>query len=60
MNDQKLQVPTPHNICAIVVTYNPDEGLPERLERIWGQVDKEIKEEVPYWIKLIHAVVVVS
>lgn len=42
MNDQKCQAPTPHNICAIVVTYNPDEGLPERIERIWGQVDKVV------------------
>ena len=42
MNDQKRQAPTPHNICAIVVTYHPDEGLPERIERIWRQVDKVI------------------
>lgn len=42
MNDQKCQAPTPHNICAIVVTYHPDGGLPERIERIWGQVDKVV------------------
>ncbi|MEW6406584.1 MAG: glycosyltransferase, partial [Chloroflexota bacterium] len=42
MNEQKCQAPTPHNICAIVITYHPDEGLPERIERIWGQVDKVV------------------
>lgn len=42
MNDQKCQAPTPHNICAIVVTYHPDEGLPERIERILGQVNKVV------------------
>lgn len=42
MNDQKRRAPTPHNICAIVVTYHPDEGLPERIERILGQVDKVV------------------
>lgn len=42
MNDQKRRAPTPHNMCAIVVTYHPDEGLPERIERIFGQVDKVV------------------
>ncbi|MDI6891117.1 MAG: glycosyltransferase family 2 protein [Thermodesulfovibrionales bacterium] len=42
MNGQKCQAPAPHNICTIVVTYHPDEGLPERIERILGQVDKVV------------------
>lgn len=29
--------PTPHNTCAVMVTYHPDEGFPERLERVRSQ-----------------------
>lgn len=29
--------PTSHNICAIIVTFHPDEGFPDRLERILAQ-----------------------
>jgi rhamnosyltransferase len=34
--------PEPQNICAIVVTYHPDEGLFERIDRICNQVDKVV------------------
>lgn len=29
--------PTSHNICAVIVTFHPDEGFPDRLERILAQ-----------------------
>lgn len=29
--------PTLHNTCAVIVTYHPDEGFPDRLERIQSQ-----------------------
>ncbi len=42
MPNQKIMVPKFSNICAIMVTYHPDERLPERVERICKQVDKLI------------------
>ena len=42
MRYQKPQAPTPHNTCAIVVTYHPDKDLPERIERICKQVNKVV------------------
>lgn len=29
--------PTSHNTCAVIVTFHPDEGFPDRLERILAQ-----------------------
>lgn len=29
--------PTPHNTCAVIVTYHPDEGFSERMERVQSQ-----------------------
>ncbi len=40
VNNQKT--PTPRSICAIVVTYYPDEGFPERIACIAKQVDRVI------------------
>lgn len=31
-------LPQPENVCAVVVTYHPDEGILDRLTRIAGQV----------------------
>jgi len=42
MRYQKRQVPEQESICAIVVTYHPDQGLPERIERISKQVGKVV------------------
>jgi len=42
MHYHKEEKPTPNNICAIVVTYHPDEGLPKRIENISRQVDRVV------------------
>jgi len=42
MQYQKSQVPVSDNICAIVVTYNPDMDLPKRIELIRKQVDRVV------------------
>ena len=39
---KKIKEPEINNICAIVVTYNPDEQLPERIEHIVRQVKKVV------------------
>ena len=40
MCQRKEPKPSRDNICAVVVTYHPDIGLRERIERIRHQVDK--------------------
>lgn len=42
VNTNSQNAPIPGNICAIVVTYHPDEGFPERIKRIVEQVDKVV------------------
>lgn len=32
-----MSAPSQHNVCAVIVTYQPDEGFPARLERILAQ-----------------------
>jgi rhamnosyltransferase len=42
MHYQKRRAPEPHNICAIMVTYHPDQDLFERIERVHNQVAKVV------------------
>ena len=39
-DDRRQDSPVPDNICAVVITYNPDEKLYERLEILAKQVDR--------------------
>ena len=40
MHKRKEVKPFSNNICAVIVTYHPDNGLRERIEQIRHQVDK--------------------
>lgn len=42
VNTNSQNEPIPGKICAIVVTYHPDEGFPERIKCIVEQVDKVV------------------
>lgn len=42
MNLNNTSAPSRSNICAIIITFNPDEKLPERVKNIRYQVDRVV------------------
>ena len=40
MNDFNKTIPTKRKICAVFVTYHPDNDFPKRLDKILAQVDR--------------------